>query len=386
MIGGNPVYYYKEEIRAQRLYSILLIGVASVLTIGLGSLILYGRRLKEKTYKDSLTTLYNRFYFSDKLETILHKFKQPIAYVVADINGLNFINNSFGHRMGDEVIITVASILKDVFSNGVIIRMGGDEFLIICDQIDGATVEDKIETVYHICEQTKRFPISLSISLGYKISFDKEERFEQIFDLAENQMYQEKFNKSQSRRSDFIQTILTTLHEKDSYSEAHSTNVALYSERFAKVLGLKHEEVNQIKTAALLHDVGKIIISKSLLMKKGKLTDEEYEIMKQHPEIGYRIISSLHGMEEIAHIILCHHERWDGNGYPNKISQNNIPFASRIITIVDAFDAMTSNRLYREKVSVLEALKELKKCAGTQFDPKLVTIFISHINEIVSSE
>ena len=197
--------------------------------------------------------------------------------------------------------------------------------------------------------------------------------------IAEDHMYQNKLYASSSRRSETIDIILSTLHEKNKREEKHSRRVAELCAEMAQKMNFEDEEVKKIKTAGILHDIGKIGIEESLLNKPGKLTEEEYSEICKHAEIGYRILNTAPNMTEISEIILSHHERWDGLGYPKGIKGEEIPLFSRIIAIADSYDAMTSDRSYRAALSVQIAREEIRKNAGTQFDPELAIFFAEHI-------
>lgn len=228
--------------------------------------------------------------------------------------------------------------------------------------------------------------ISLSVSFGYKTKHKASENIQEIYRSAEDAMYREKLIEIPSMRGGAIQTILTTLYEKDKNSEIHSRSVSSISKSLAKACGLNRSDVSKVKTAGLLHDIGKIIIPVTILKKVGPLTEEEYDYMKTHSEIGFRILNSTADMREISDIVLNHYERWDGKGYPRGIKANKIPLESRIISIADAYDAMTSERTYREIIPKKAALKEILDNAGTQFDPKLVKVFEKNFNEIISQQ
>ena len=224
--------------------------------------------------------------------------------------------------------------------------------------------------------------IELSISFGISTKNSIDEDVQEVYRSAEDLMYREKLLEIPSMRSGAIEAILTTLYEKDRGSEVHSRSVALYSERIAQLHGLDRQSVQEVKTAGILHDIGKIITPIHILQKQGKLTKEEYEIIKNHSEIGFRILNSTSDMRNISYIILNHHERWDGTGYPRRVRGEDIPLKSRIIAIADAFDAMTSERNYRDIITYKEAVQEIVANSGTQFDPELVTLFKENYLEI----
>ena len=192
-------------------------------------------------------------------------------------------------------------------------------------------------------------------------------------------MYQNKLYEAYSRRSKTLEIILNTLHEKNPREEQHSQRVAELCETMARQMGMSDSDIKKIKAAGLLHDIGKIGIQEALLNKPGILTEDEYQEIRKHSEIGYRILNTSPNMSEIAEIVLCHHERWDGKGYPKGRSKTDIPLFARIISIADAYDAMTSDRSYRRAMPVSYARNELIRGAGKQFDPELVDFFVNHV-------
>ena len=192
-------------------------------------------------------------------------------------------------------------------------------------------------------------------------------------------MYKKKLFESPSMRGKTINAIISTLHEKNKREEQHSHRVSALCKSMGKAIGLPEGEIEELKTVGLLHDIGKIAIEENILNKPGKLTDDEWEEIKRHPEIGYRILSTVNDMSEMAEYVLAHHERWDGRGYPKGLKGEEIPFQSRIIAIADAYDAMTSERSYRSALSEEIAIEELQKNAGIQFDPELIRIFIEKV-------
>ena len=174
-----------------------------------------------------------------------------------------------------------------------------------------------------------------------------------------------------------LKLLATTLDERDKYTFSHSLHVAEYSKKIAEQLGLSQEDVSEIELAGNIHDLGKVGIEDSILNKNGKLTNEEYAIIKKHPETAYRLLNNLKPYRKCAEYVLHHHERFDGNGYPEKIAGKNIPLGARILAVADSYDAMTTDRPYREALSQASAVYEMKLFAGTQFDPKVVEAFLS---------
>jgi len=329
------------------------------------------------SYHDQLTGLYNRRYLKTIVIECENQQDLPIGLVIVDVNGLKSINDAFGHQIGDQYLIGVAEILKQSFTKkATILRLGGDEFLIVCRN----TSEDEIKSFIHrankIAEKYLVQNIRLSISTGFAMRYDMNVSIELLLKKAEDQMYQKKMLESPSLRRRTIDIILNTLHEKNNREEEHSHRVS----RLARILGtaieLEEDKIKELEATGLLHDIGKIAIDESILNKAGALTEEEYAFVKKHSDIGYTILSTAPEMMEIAKYVLYHHERWDGKGYPAGIKGEDIPIQSRVITIVDAFDAMTSERTYRKAMETERAIEELIKHAGTQFDPQLVEMFV----------
>lgn len=180
-----------------------------------------------------------------------------------------------------------------------------------------------------------------------------------------------------------IKSIAYALDAKDAYTHGHSMRVTLYSLALAQKLELSDELIEEIETAGLLHDIGKIAIPEKILLKPGKLTDEEFDIIKSHPELGEKLVSGIGKLKVISNWLKSHHERYDGKGYPDGLAGENIPISARIIAIADTYDAMTSDRAYRKALEHEVAMEEVKRCSGTQFDPKLAEIFLNISNEIL---
>ena len=192
-------------------------------------------------------------------------------------------------------------------------------------------------------------------------------------------MYKKKLFESPSMRGETITAIINTLHEKNKREEQHSHRVSELCRSMGEAIGLPEHEVKELTSVGLLHDIGEIAIDENVLNKLGKLTDDEWKEIKRHPEIGYRILKAVNDMSDMANYVLYHHERWDGKGYPKNLKGEEIPFVSRIITITDAYDAMTSERSYRSALPDEVVIKELRTNAGIQFDPELVGIFIEKV-------
>jgi HD-GYP domain-containing protein (c-di-GMP phosphodiesterase class II) len=209
------------------------------------------------------------------------------------------------------------------------------------------------------------------------------ESFKRTIQSAEEKMYHQKLLEGKSYKNSIITTLLATLHERSNETEEHDIRIKKYCMAIGSELKLSSEEMNELSLLAILHDIGKVGIHQGVLQKPGPLSSVEWEEMKRHPEIGYRIAQNTPELTVVAKYILSHHERWDGNGYPRRLKEESIPLLCRIISVVDAYDAMTNDRAYRKAISKNEAMKELEVNAGTRFDPRIVKVFLNLISNHV---
>lgn len=334
--------------------------------------------LKYLSIHDQLTGLYNRRFFEDEILRLDSTERLPFTIMMADINGLKLVNDSFGHATGDELLQKVSEILqKGCRDQDVICRLSGDEFVIMSPNTDTNEANIIIQRIKALAMSEKVGLVNISISFGFETKRNMEEPIYEILKKAENYMYRRKLYDSPSMRGKTIQAIISTLHEKNKREEQHSRRVSQLCEGMGNALGLTDDKIKELKTVGLLHDIGKIAIEEKILNKPGKLTEEEWEEIKKHPEIGYRILSTVNDLSEMAEFVLAHHERWDGRGYPKGLQGTDIPLQSCIISIVDAYDAMISERSYRNPLPKEVAIQELRNNAGTQFNPELIDLFIN---------
>jgi len=334
---------------------------------------------------DFLTELYNRRYFAKTYSELDNKDYYPLGILMIDVNGLKIINDAFGHEVGDVALKKAAKILREACGeNDVVCRIGGDEFAIITPNISEEKLEEIIEIIKNNSQRNSVENVSLSLAIGYAIKYEESrESLDEILKLAENHMYRHKLAESISVRNRAIKAILKTLTNKYSEERIHSAKVSFLCKQMGEELGLKEEEIKELELAGMYHDIGKISIPDSILKKPQKLTKEEFAIIKTHPEISYQILKAADEYSDLAVHALFHHERWDGKGYPTGKKGKDIPLFSRIICIVDAFEAMTAERVYKEKISEEEAIKEIIKCSGTQFDPELARVFVKGVLKAV---
>jgi diguanylate cyclase (GGDEF)-like protein len=303
---------------------------------------------------------------------------------VGDLNGLKLINDAFGHEEGDKLLIEVANMLKMCCrSDDITARIGGDEFCILLPQTDSQKAQSIVERIKKTSEEymnsTRRETYHASIALGYATKQKIEEPIDKVFRIAEEYMYRRKLLEYKSIHSSIISSIKTTMFEKSYETEAHAERLAELSKKLGEAIGLDDKEITELELLSTLHDIGKISIDDSILSKSGKLTEKEWFEIKKHPEVGYRITQASPELKNISEYILSHHERWDGNGYPQGLSGDNIPLLSRILAVVDSYDAMTQDRVYRKAMTKKDAIEEIRKNAGTQFDPEIAVIFIEKV-------
>ncbi len=334
-------------------------------------------KIKYLSYHDGLTSLYNRAFFEEELKRLDTHRQLPLAIIIGDVNGLKLTNDVFGHLTGDKLLAKTAEILKKACrEEDILCRWGGDEFAILLPHTDKKIVNKICERIYSLCEESTDTPIDISISLGYAIKHKKTESMTDVIKEAEEQMYRNKLLESKSTRSHIINSLQKSLYERSHETEAHAQRMKGLSIALGKSLNIDNDKINELGLLAILHDIGKMAIFDSILQKPGKLTSDEWEKMKRHSEIGYRIAETSPELIHISKYILFHHERWDGTGYPQGLKGDEIPILSRIIAVVDAYDVITNARVYKDPISHDEALKEIKRCSGSQFDSEIVSKFI----------
>jgi diguanylate cyclase (GGDEF)-like protein/PAS domain S-box-containing protein len=330
------------------------------------------------SFRDQLTGLYNRQYFDQYLIDLEDEGYLPISIIMLDVNGLKLTNDAFGLLVGDQLLMRVSEIILELCpENAVIARIGGDEFAIVIKDMTNKESEGLVDRIYERVSDEKVENVIVSVSIGWESRISYDESLRDIYIKAENHMFRKKLSESQSMRHQTIKAIVESLNEKNKREKEHSEHVSILAGKTAKAMGLSDQKVKEIKMTGLLHDIGKIAIREKLLNKKGRLTTEEYEEIKRHPESGYQILKSVDAYSSIAEDILSHHERYDGLGYPKGLKGKEIPLVARIIAIADAYDAMVSDRSYRLGMTHEAALKEIKENAGTQFDPIISEIFVA---------
>lgn len=332
------------------------------------------------SYYDQLTGLYNRRFYEEELKRINTSRNLPITLVLADVNGLKLTNDAFGHSLGDNLLKKIAEVFKkECRTEDIVARIGGDEFVFLLPKTNGTEAQKIIERINYSISEKQKENIICSVSFGWATKHYLKEDIRKIFMRAEDYMYRNKLAESSSMRNETIKMITKTLNEKNRREQLHCERVSKLCELIGNALRLSPHSVRELKMAGLLHDIGKIGIDESLLNKRGKLTDAEWNDMKRHPEIGYHILRSVNEFAPIAKYVLHHHERIDGKGYPRQLKGDEIPMQSKIISIADAYDAMTNHRPYRNDLSLAEVIAEFKNNADSQFDQEILKVFIDQI-------
>lgn len=335
---------------------------------------------------DFLTGLFNRPYLEEEKQRLDQPEHWPLSVLFCDINGLRMINDAYGQEEGDRLIVEAAKLIRNVSRpEDIIARLGGGEFLLLLPNTDHEAAEEFMQCIAATVESynrshTKR-PYELSLSMAHNTKEIALESLAEVIKTAEENLHHRKVLNQRSSHNAIVRSVLATLYAKSQETEEHGQRMAQLSTMIGRRLGLEQEELDQLQLLAILHDIGKIGVDDSILNKPGRLTAGEWEQMKLHPEIGHRIAMSTPQFRHIADFILHHHERWDGTGYPRGLAGEEIRLLSRILTVVDAYDAMTEERVYSSAKSHREALAEIKRCAGTQFDPQIANIFMELMEE-----
>jgi diguanylate cyclase (GGDEF)-like protein/putative nucleotidyltransferase with HDIG domain len=352
---------------------------------------------------DPLTGLGNHRHFQERLQrelSIAQEHDVPLTLCFIDVDDFKTINDRFGHPTGDRVLSQIAGRLRQ---GGESFRLGGDEFAVLLPRHDEAAA---VAAAHSIVGRISALDLgevdTLTVSAGVATFPEHGGERDELIRLADNALYWAKEhgkNRVRVSRADVVElsdlkrlaigrdraarfraaaSLARAVDTRDAYTGSHSQRVAQLAGRIAQQLGVEAEDVELTRLAASLHDLGKLAIPEEILRKPASLSEPERVILERHPQIGFRMLESL-GVDPVAEWVLHHHERWDGTGYPDKLAGEEIPLGARIIFVADAFDAMTSDRVYRRPLGHDDALAELERCAGTQFDPSIVRVFVESL-------
>ncbi|MBN2877590.1 MAG: diguanylate cyclase [Bacilli bacterium] len=336
--------------------------------------------INDLTNYDLLTKLWNRQSFDADLLKRKSSKSMPISLIIGDINTFQIINESFGYETGNIVLRKIASILEKYEDKSIkSYRIGGDEFALILKNTDTDKAYQIVQDLKHKIDSINDFDFNITMSFGIGTSHSVSEDLSIVYNHTISDMQSNKIYDGSSISKKTIDIIMTTLFDKSKRELKHSERVGEISAKIAEALKIGTAFYNKTYLAGKLHDIGKINIDEKILDKPGKLDYEEWVKIKKHPESGFKILTSVPEYLEIASIVLSHHERFDGIGYPNQLKGHDIPLSSRIIGLADAYDAMTETRTYRSAMTKEEAIEEIKRCSGTQFDPDIVDVFLKEV-------
>lgn len=370
------------------------------------------KQLQEESRLDALTELFNRRYFNERLDEEVNRCLRHsgmFSLAICDLDFFKHYNNRYGHIAGDELLREIGRLIKDsVRTVDLVFRYGGDEFVILFPDTeldDAFSVAERVRR--NIEDEMKKRGLSLTVSIGLASWPMDGTRGAEIVDAADvaaskgklrggNQCISSKIppsklperiamGKDDEMILNIVRSLITTLEARDIYTHGHSREVNKYALMLGEAIGLSQEELVNLSRAALLHDIGKIGIRNGALNKKGELDEEEWKQMKEHPAKSVEIIGHIPELSLCKSAILHHHERWDGaaGGYPSGLKGKEIPFEARILAIADAFAAMIASRPYRPAMSIQDALLEVKREAGKQFDPELAEIFVAAVEKYI---
>ena len=326
------------------------------------------------SYHDKLTGLYNRSYSEEEMKRLDTERNLPLSLIMGDVNGLKLTNDAFGHQAGDKLLKKIADIVKnECRKDEIVARIGGDEFLIVLPKTSALEIENILDRIKSACNNEKEDPIKPSISFGYSVKEHIDQDIMMVYKSAEDKMYNNKLKESKSIRRSIISSLMNILDERSNITEVHQNRLKRMCEEIGKELGFAVEQIDKLKLLLSLRDVGITAIPNYRSDVNMNITLEEEDIIKTHCEIGYRIANSLSDISIIAQDILSHHENWDGSGYPQGLSGEDIPLNSRIISVLDAYELMINRD---EPLSKNEALEFIKNNAGIYFDPKIVEVFL----------
>ncbi|MBI4734320.1 MAG: diguanylate cyclase [Rubrobacteridae bacterium] len=415
-----PLTWISHEYRGHTMGEEIIVTISALITM----LVIYrshlfaaeNRALSQDIRVDSLTGLFNHRHFHENLTSSITAsdiLLQPLSLIVFDIDDFAKINSRNGHLHGDAVLAAIGTAVRSKLREGDdAYRIGGDEFAIILPNTNFQTASGLAAQLKSDLQDTIRNHTGrhyLTVSMGISSYPEIAESKDDLFNTADGALYWCKFNgkdnllvydsnvveiinaedrakkAEENLLTEMVRSLVSTVDARDSYTHRHSQNVSKLAGKLAIAAGFKPEEVRRIEVAGLLHDIGKIGVPDRILNKPGKLTDKEMQVIMNHPVISAHIVQSS-SLKDMAQLIQAHHERWDGNGYPDGLKGEDMPVEARILAIADTYDAMTTDRPYRKGCTVDKALAEIERCSGSQFDPKFSRIFVKMIGHSATKE
>ncbi|MEC9484411.1 MAG: diguanylate cyclase [Candidatus Izemoplasma sp.] len=330
---------------------------------------------------DAVTSLYNRFFLDEELKRLNTKRQLPLTLIIGDVNGLKLVNDAFGHNEGDELLIEISKILqKALRAEDILGRWGGDEFLIILPQTTYQDAQTIVHRIHDLCQKSFYSTITPSISLGVGSKTNMYESIDDVIVLAEQEMYAEKTKSGPIMRNQTYHRLWDKLEELNLDFADHHKRCAKLAERFGTYLNLSVKEIEALKKLANNHDIGKLTMDQAIL-NQGYSTSENTTDLKLHVENGYRILNALPDYADISKSVLHHHENFDGSGYPEGLKREAIPYLSRILRIIEAYDSMVHDNNYGKAKDQSTAINELKDNSGKYYDPTLTDAFIQMITQ-----
>jgi len=332
------------------------------------------------SYHDKLTEIYNRRFVEEEIKRLNTKRQLPLSIIMGDLNSLKLTNDAFGHNTGDALLRETARLLKKICrSDDILARWGGDEFLILLPKTSTIDSGEIVIRIKNECLKLVINNIPLGLAIGIATKTEESQDINKIILEAEINMYKNKLTEKERSASSTIFALEQALFEKSNETSEHALRIKDNALHLGKSVKLQSQQLEELSLLSSLHDIGKVAMPETLLLKAESPTEEEWTVIKRHLEIGSNIAASFPQIVHIAKFILACHENWDGSGYPKGLKGEEIPIISRIMFICDAYDVMTSERIYKKAMSKEDAIKELRRCAGTQFDPVLVDKFIKMI-------
>ena len=339
-------------------------------------------KLNYLRFHDDLTGLFTRAYFDEEIKRLDTERQLPLSFIIGDVNGLKLINDAFGSEEGDKILKGIAGAIRECCRReDIIARWGEDEFAVLLPKTSLDYASKVMNRIRDICQKASKGKVKFEMAMGSATKQDKEHDFKGIVKDAKDEMYKNKLFESKSVPDSVISSLVDSLMEDSYETREHGKRVRIMALKLGRTTGLPKSKLDEMSILADLHDLGKIAIPDDIVTKRDKLNEKDWKVLKSYPEIGYNIAKSSYKFSNIAEYILTHHERWDGTGYPQGLKGEDIPIVSRITAIADAYDVMRSGRFYKRTLSKKEAIGELEKSSGTQFDPQLVKKFIEILEE-----